>query len=71
MTLDSACLASVEQCMHMQAAERESAESFQKVRGLERQLAELWQRLNLSTQAETAARLETSKACPLPGLSVS
>lgn len=54
--------------MHVQAAQRESAESSQKIRGLEEQLAELRQRLNLNLQAEAAARLETSKARPLPEL---
>ena len=46
----------------MQAAQRESAESSQKLRGLEALLAELQQKLSLSAQAEAAARLETSKA---------
>ena len=65
MTLEHACQTYSEQCMQMQAARRESVESCQKVRGLEEQLAELRQRLNLSTQAEAAARLDTSKARPL------
>ena len=66
MALEHACLASLEQCMQVQAAQRESAKSSQKVRGLEEQLAELQQKLSLCAQAEAAARLETGKARPLP-----
>ena len=54
--------------MHMQAAQRESAESSERVRGLEEQLAELRHTLSLSDQAESATRLETSKARFLPDL---
>ena len=70
VTLKYACLAPLEQCMQVQAAQRESVESSQEVRGLEEHLAELQQKLSLSAQAKTAARLDTSKARPLPSCSM-
>ena len=56
--------------MQVQAAQRESAERSQEVRGLEAHLAELQQKLSLSAQAEAAARLEIGKARPLPSRSM-
>ena len=66
VTLEYACLAMFEQCVQVQAAQSESAESSQKVRDLEEHLAELQQKLSLSAQAEAAARLDNNKARPLP-----
>ena len=71
MTVEYVCPAYLKQCMRVQVARRESAESSKRARGLEEQLAELRQRLSLSAQAESAARLETSKACLLPSYSLS
>ena len=62
VTLKQVCLALLEQCLQAQAAQRQSAESSQKVRGLEEDLAELQQKLSLNDKAEAAARLETGKA---------
>ena len=69
VTLEHVCLAFLEQRLQAQAAQRESAESSQKARDLEEDLAELQQKPSLSAQAEAAARLENGKARPLPSRS--